>query len=161
MTYTIALLYVSLSAYSNFQLHFALNVDCKRKRQIWGHNRYTPVSTCNIKHVPSGIWVDYPEAYILMKVYTVFFDCCKQSLIRLYYPSLHPSIHPSIHPSRTILFMHPKWATANLLYILAPFLCKLQNRWTPFFEVRTFFFIYTVPISFQIISIFTLFYFNQ
>ena len=27
------------------------------------------------------------------------FDCCKQSLTRLHYPSIHPSTHPSIHPS--------------------------------------------------------------
>ena len=27
------------------------------------------------------------------------FDCCKQSLTRLYHPSILPSFHPSFHPS--------------------------------------------------------------
>ena len=34
----------------------------------------------------------------------LFFDCCKQSLNRLYHSSTHPPIHSSIHPSSTTLF---------------------------------------------------------
>ena len=77
-----------------------------------------------------------------------FVDCFKQSLTRLHHPStthppIHPSIHPSIHSSRTILFLHQKWATGNLLYKFAPILCILQDRWGPIFlRLRPFFILF-------------------
>ena len=58
------------------------------------------------------------------------FDCCKQSLNRLY----HPSIHPPIQDHR---FLHKRGAYAKLLYIFAPILWKFQKRSGLFYVYKT------------------------
>ena len=51
---------------------------------------HTPLIRCKSVLVPA------PHDFTFLRM--LIFYCCKQSLTRLYHPSIHPPTHPSIHP---------------------------------------------------------------
>ena len=62
-------------------------------KSLQTRNRYTKKIRLHSQYIQRMVRCNSNFLFIL------FFDCCKQSLTRLYHPPIHPSNHPSTHPS--------------------------------------------------------------
>ena len=63
-------------------------------------------------------------------------------LIAVSNPNTGSTIHPPTHT-----FVHEEGAYGKLMYIFAPFMCKLQDRWRQFFKCEQAIFYWAQPSS--------------